>query len=219
MPQATSHKTQVKSKILELLVATRNKKKLKEIRELLAGLDIRITSLADYKDLPRIEEDGATFAQNAIKKAATIALFTNKLVLGEDSGLEVKALGSRPGVFSSRYAGSDATDEKNNRKLLRELQGVPLKKRRARYRCAVALADARRLIGVVTGDCEGVIGLAPKGTYGFGYDPLFVIEKYGKTFAELGPGVKHKMSHRFKALRKTCKLIFAYLKNSTVIHK
>lgn len=195
----------------ELVVATKNKKKLQEIRELLRDLPLRVTSLEDYPDAPRIVEDGRTFEQNAIKKAATIALYTRKLVLGEDSGLEVKALQNRPGVYSARYAGEDATDPKNNRKLLSELKGVPAKKRGARYRCAVALADGRGLIGVVGGACSGRIALQPKGTFGFGYDPLFLIEKFGKTFAQLGPEVKHAMSHRYRALKKARRLILKYL--------
>lgn len=198
---------------LELLVATRNKKKLQEIREILSGLDLKITSLLDYEGSPKIVEDGRTFAQNAIKKAATIALFSGKLVLGEDSGLEVLFLRNRPGVYSARYSGSGATDKKNNLKLLRELKGVPLKKRTARYRCAVALADAKHLIGVVSGSCKGLIGFRSRGTFGFGYDPLFIIKKYGKTFAQLGPQVKHKMSHRYKALKKARQLIESYLKS------
>jgi XTP/dITP diphosphohydrolase len=198
---------------LELLIATRNKKKLGEIREILSGLDLKITSLLDYEGIPRIVEDGRTFVQNAVKKAATIALFSGKLVLGEDSGLEVLLLANRPGVYSARYCGTGATDKKNNLKLLRELKGVPLKKRMARYRCAVALADAKHLIGVVSRSCKGLIGFRPRGTFGFGYDPLFIIEKYGKTFAQLGPQVKHKMSHRYKALKKVRQLIESYLKS------
>lgn len=202
----------------ELLVATKNKKKLEEIREILKDFDLKITSLADYKGLPEIVESGKTFAHNAVIKASTIAQFTKKLVLGEDSGLEVKALGNRPGVYSARYAArnpyENASDKKNNIKLLRELKGVPFKKRDARYQCAVALADKDGLIGVVTGDCRGRIGFKSKGTFGFGYDPFFVIEKYGKTFAQLGPEIKHKMSHRFKALKKARSIMELYLKRS-----
>lgn len=204
---------------MELLVATRNKKKLQEIRELLKGLDIRVTSLADHKGMPEILETGETFEENAVIKACTIAQFTKKLVLGEDSGLEVRALRNKPGVLSARYAACDKTpgtanapDQQNNLKLLRELKGVPVKKRGARYRCAVALADAKGLIGVVSGSCAGVIGLRPKGSFGFGYDPLFIIEKYAKTFAQLGPGIKHKMSHRYKALKKARLLMERYLR-------
>jgi len=199
---------------LELLVATRNKKKLKEIKEILSGLELKVISLADYKGMPRIVEDGRTFEQNAAIKASTIAKFTKKLVLGEDSGLQVKALGNRPGVYSARYSGAGATDKRNNSKLLKELKNVPLKKRRARYQCSVALADPGGIIGVVSGQCDGIIGFRPKGHSGFGYDPLFVIEKYGKTFAELGPEIKHTMSHRYKALKKLRLSMERYLKRS-----
>ncbi len=199
---------------MELLVATRNKKKLKEIREILADLPFHVTSLDDYEGLPVIEEDGDTFEQNAIKKAATIALYTKRLVLGEDSGLEVAALKNGPGVYSARYAGPGATDRKNNAKLLRALLRVPAKKREAWYRCAVALADGKGLVGVVSGSCRGVIGQRCRGTSGFGYDPLFVIPKFGLTFAQLGPDVKHRMSHRFRALQKARRLMESYLKQN-----
>ncbi|MFH0877061.1 MAG: RdgB/HAM1 family non-canonical purine NTP pyrophosphatase [Candidatus Omnitrophota bacterium] len=199
----------------ELLVATKNEKKLREIKELLADLPFRITSLKDCKNLPEIVEDGKTFAQNAIIKAATIAQATGKLVLGEDSGLEVRVLGKRPGVYSARYAAkgphANASDEANNAKLLRELRGVPFKKRVAHYRCSVVLADRKHLIGVVSGSCRGLIGFRSKGTHGFGYDPLFVIEKYAKTFGQLGPEIKHTLSHRYKALLKARRLLKKYL--------
>jgi len=195
----------------ELIVATRNKKKLGEIRELLKGMNLKITSLADYQNLPRIEEDGLTFEQNAIKKATTIALYTKKLTLGEDSGLEVAALGNKPGVYSSRFSGAGATDKKNNLKLLRLLRGVTLKKRKARYRCAVALANGKELIYVGSGSCSGLIGFKSQGTNGFGYDPLFIIPKYQKTFGQLPAAVKDSMSHRAKALKKILPVISRYL--------
>ncbi len=197
---------------MELLVATRNKKKLQEIKEILSDLNLNITSLDDYKGLPEIVEDGETFAQNAAKKARTIAKFTKKLVMGEDSGLEVKILKNRPGVYSARYSGKGATDKKNNLKLLKELKGVPARKRVACYQCCVALADRRGLIGVVCGTCSGVIGFKAKGRFGFGYDPLFLIRGQFKTFAQLGPQVKHKLSHRYKALKKVRRLLEGYLK-------
>ncbi len=196
----------------ELVVATRNKKKLKEIKYLLKGCNVKITSLADYHRLPAIIEDGVTFKQNAIKKAITIATVLKKLCLGEDSGLEVKALGSRPGVYSARYAGKDADDRANNKKLLKELAGVPRSRRQARYVCSAALADARGVIGVVQGTCSGFIALKKKGSSGFGYDPLFLVPKYNKTFAELGERIKHTMSHRSKALQKARRLILNHQK-------
>jgi len=199
----------MKAKI-ELVIATKNKKKLKEIKDLLKGLNLKILSLADFPKAPTIVEDGETFAQNAIKKAATIAMYTGKLTMGEDSGLEVKALKNKPGVYSSRYSGKGATDKKNNSKLLKELRGVPLKKRTARYKCSVALADKNKLITVVEGSCQGLIGFRSKGTAGFGYDPLFIIPKYNKTFAQLGLKIKHTMSHRGKAMKKAREVIRRY---------
>jgi XTP/dITP diphosphohydrolase len=192
---------------MELVIATCNKKKLEEIRYMLKGLNFKITSLADYDNLPKIVEDGLTFEQNAIKKSATIAQYLGKLTIGEDSGLEVDALNNRPGVYSSRYSGKDATDKKNNSKLLRELNKVPLKKRKARYVCSVALSSKHKLLGVFTGTCSGLIALKESGKAGFGYDPLFLIPKYNKTFGDLGEEIKHKMSHRHKAFKKVRRAI------------
>ena len=196
---------------LELVVATKNKKKLIEIKEILKGYHLKITSLADYSYTPRVIENGKTFQDNAIKKAVKIAHFTKKLTLGEDSGLCIDALGGEPGVYSARFAGKDKSDAKNNLKVLKLLQGLPLVKRKAYYVCAVAIADENGFIGVVEGRCSGVIGFEPRGSLGFGYDPLFVITKYNKTFAQLGPRIKHKMSHRFRALEKTRAMIQKYI--------
>lgn len=186
----------------ELVVATTNKKKLSEIRELLCGHKVKLYCLEDFPGVPKVKENGSTFKENAAKKAVRIAKFTKKITLGEDSGLEVAALGGEPGIYSSRFGGWPKNDEKNNRKLLRLLKEVPFSKRGAAYKSAVALADERGLIKVVEGKCSGIIGFEPKGKYGFGYDPLFVIPKYNKTFAELGEKIKHTMSHRACALKK-----------------
>ncbi|MGE5197015.1 MAG: non-canonical purine NTP pyrophosphatase, partial [Deltaproteobacteria bacterium] len=159
----------------ELLVATRNKKKLEEIKEILKDEDLKITSLAEYSAVPRIVENGETFRENAVKKAVKIARHFKKLTLGEDSGLCVDALGGRPGVYSSRFSGKDKSDLKNNLKLLKLLEGKAPSKRKAHYTCAVALADEDGLVGVAEGICYGVIGFEQRGTFGFGYDPLFVI--------------------------------------------
>ena len=196
---------------MELVVATKNKKKLEEIKEILKGLDLKISSLINYNRIPRIIEDGRTFRDNAIKKAVKIARFTKKLTLGEDSGLCVDALGGKPGVYSSRFAGKNKSDAGNNAKVLKLLEGKPLNKRKAHYICAVALADKDGLLSVVEGRCSGFIGFDLKGKYGFGYDPIFVIPKYKKTFAQLGPCIKHKMSHRFRALEKAKKIIQKYI--------
>ena len=199
----------------ELLVATRNKGKVREIADLLAPCGIAVTSLLDCGPMPEIIEDGQTFRANAVKKAVIIAQHTGKLVMGEDSGLEVDALGGRPGIYSARYAGEEADDEKNNMKLLRELEGVPFNKRTARYCSAMALADRNHCVDVVEGFCEGVIAVEPRGTNGFGYDPLFYILSYQKTFGELPLEAKQSMSHRAEALRKFLKLLERYLAERT----
>ena len=198
----------------ELVVATKNKKKLEEIKEILKDLNLRITSLADYPRVPRIIENGKTFRANAIKKAIKIAQFTQKLALGEDSGLCVDVLRGKPGVYSSRFAGKDKSDRKNNLKLLKLLEGIPINKRKAHYCCVVALADKDGLVGFREGKCRGFIGFGLKGHFGFGYDPLFVIPKYQKTFAQLGPAIKHRMSHRFRALQKAKSTLATDLKRS-----
>ena len=195
----------------ELIVATKNKGKVRELQDLLAPFDIQVLSLLDLPQAPEIVEDGNTFRANAAKKAVTIALATGKPVMGEDSGLEVDALGGRPGVHSARYSDPGATDEKNNDKLLVELSGVSLEKRTARYRCAIAFADKDGLVDVVEGACEGLIATGRRGTNGFGYDPLFYIPQYQKTFGELPLSVKQGMSHRAQACRQFLKLLEKYL--------
>lgn len=197
---------------MELLVATKNKKKLKEIKEIIGDLDFEVTSIADYSGLPRIIENGKSFKDNAVKKALKIARATGKLTMGEDSGLCVDALGGAPGIYSSRFSGRDKSDLKNNLKLLKLLKDLPLTKRRARYVCSVALADKSGVIGIREGTCAGLIGFEMKGKAGFGYDPLFIIPKYKKTFAQLGTRIKHKMSHRYRALVKIRPLLAARLK-------
>lgn len=200
-----------RQKQIGLVVASRNQKKIKEIREILKGVRVKITPLGDYPHAPYITENGKTFKQNAIKKAIRVARFTKVLTLGEDSGLEVVALDGKPGVYSSRFSGKDKNDLKNNLKLLRLLGKLPLAKRKARYVCSVALADKNGLIGVVEGYCLGLIGLQLRGSFGFGYDPLFIIPKYKKTFAQLGLRIKNKMSHRLHALNKAKRIIQEYL--------
>jgi XTP/dITP diphosphohydrolase len=199
---------------MEIIVATKNKKKLREIKEIWEGLDLKITSLADYPNSPRIIENGKTFQENAQKKALKIAHFTGKLTLGEDSGLCVDVLGGKPGIYSSRFSGKDKDDAKNNLKLLKLLSGMPFKQRKAHYTCAVALADKNGLIATVEGKCRGYIGFELRGGSGFGYDPLFVIPQYQKTFAELGPAIKHQLSHRYRALEKARKVLQKYIERS-----
>ncbi len=195
----------------QLLVATRNKKKLSEIKEILKGINLELLSLDNYKAAPQVLENGNTFQKNAIKKAVKLARFTGKLSLGEDSGLCVDALDGAPGIYSARFAGISKSDRKNNLKLLGMLKGLPLAKRKAHYACAVALADKNGLLGVAEGKCPGLIALEPKGSAGFGYDPLFYIPRYKKTFSQLGEKIKHKMSHRYHALKKARRIIEKYI--------
>ncbi|MFH0917724.1 MAG: RdgB/HAM1 family non-canonical purine NTP pyrophosphatase [Candidatus Omnitrophota bacterium] len=195
----------------QLVVATKNKKKLSEIKDILKGMPLKFLSLDAYKNVPPVVENGKTFQENAIKKAVKLARFTGQLCLGEDSGLCVDALGGKPGIYSARFSGSDKSDIKNNLKLLKLLKDASVAERKAHYVCAVALADKGGLIGVVRGDCPGIIAFEPQGSAGFGYDPLFYISKYKKTFAQLGEKVKHKMSHRYHALKKAKRIIEKYI--------
>jgi XTP/dITP diphosphohydrolase len=187
---------------MELLIATRNKKKFKEIKQLLGLKGVRVISLLDLPPLPKVNENGKTFKANAQKKAREISLRSGKLTLGEDSGLCVDALKGAPGVYSSRFAGLHKSDADNNKKLLASLKDLPLQKRKAHYTCALALAFKGKILKTFEGKCNGVIGFKKKGSAGFGYDPLFVIPAYNKTFGQLGLKVKHIMSHRSKAIAK-----------------
>jgi len=194
-----------------LVVATRNKKKLLEIKEILKGTNLTLLPLDSYKNSPKVIENGKTFKENAVKKAVKLARFTGGFCLGEDSGLCVDALQGAPGIYSARFSGRDKSDIKNNLKLLRLLKNTPWPKRKAYYVCAVALADKNGLIEVVEGRCNGLIALEPKGNSGFGYDPVFYIPKYKKTFAQLGEKIKHTMSHRYHALKKARRIIQKYI--------
>lgn len=184
-----------------IVLGTRNRKKAEELIDHLAGIPIAIRTLADFPAAPEVVEDGATFLANARKKAAELARALEAWVLGEDSGLVVDALGGRPGVYSARYSGDGATDQTNNRKLLEELAGTAEQARTAHYVCTAALADPDGNIRAeVEGRCHGRIGFQPRGNHGFGYDPLFIVPEYHKTFGELGLLVKRHLSHRARAL-------------------
>lgn len=184
-----------------ILVATQNEKKRAEINEILKDVPgILLRGPDDFPFLPEVEEDGTTFQENAIKKATVLAKACNTWAMADDSGLEIDALNGRPGVYSCRYAGPDATDEKNIEKVLSELRGVPKERRTARFVCNIALAGPQGLFFVVEGRCEGFITEGPKGKYGFGYDPIFYVPNYHQTFAELNPSIKNRISHRANAL-------------------
>ncbi|NLU48878.1 MAG: XTP/dITP diphosphatase [Syntrophomonadaceae bacterium] len=191
----------------KLVVATRNQKKLRELQDLLDNTGLEMLTLNDLPSVPEVEEDGQTFAENAIKKARTVAEATGLLTLADDSGLEVDALGGLPGVHSARFAGEPADDGKNNAKLLAMLQGVPDEQRTARFRCVIAIAVPGGETYLAEGACQGRITHKARGEGGFGYDPLFVVDEYGLTFAELPPEVKNRISHRGQALSQARELI------------
>jgi XTP/dITP diphosphohydrolase len=197
-----------------LVFATRNRGKLVELRELLPGIEVR--SLDDVH-VPEVVEDKDTFVGNATKKAREVSAATGLPALADDSGLEVDALGGAPGVYSARYAGEGHNDAANNAKLLAALAGVPADKRTARFHSVLALADVTGPLGAETitadGTCEGVILDAPRGTGGFGYDPLFFSPELGMTFAEAGVGPKSDLSHRARAMRAIKQRLLDYLRN------
>ncbi|WP_437295792.1 RdgB/HAM1 family non-canonical purine NTP pyrophosphatase [Sorangium sp. So ce426] len=189
---------------LRLLAATSNRGKLAELRSLLSDLPIEVLSLSDVlPGAPPVVEDGATFLDNALLKVRAGALRSAMVTLAEDSGLEVDVLDGRPGVRSARFAREGATDAENNEALLAALADVADDRRRARFRCVMVLLDPRTEAQpiVTEGRCEGWIGRQPRGAGGFGYDPLFVVEGYGRTMAELGEAEKNLVSHRGKAAR------------------
>jgi XTP/dITP diphosphohydrolase len=192
----------------ELIVASRNKGKVAEIKELLAGLPFKVTSLLDYPQVPEIIEDGKTYRANAMKKARETARATGRMAMADDSGIEVKALGNAPGIYSARFAGEGASEEARNDKLFAMLKGVPQAQRQARYRCVIALSDAKgKELGIVEGTCSGYVTTKNRGHNGFGFDPLFLIKRYNKTFGELPSSLKAKISHRARALKKFCLLL------------
>jgi len=186
-----------------LLIATRNQKKKRELQVILSAWNIKLLTLDDIEGMPEVEEDGATFSENALKKAQTIAQLSGCITLADDSGLVVDALGGAPGVFSARFAGVEANDKNNNLKLLNLMQNVPDEDRTARFICVIAVADPEGHVNTVQGVCEGKIGVTPKGQGGFGYDPLFIPSGFSKSFAELSDMEKNQISHRGKALQET----------------
>lgn len=186
---------------MDIVLATRNKKKIEEIKRITAGMAISIFTLEDFLGCPDVEEDGTTFEENAVKKAVTVARYTGKPALADDSGLEVHALNGAPGTLSARYAGEGADDRRNLEKLLYEMGAIVDEKRRARFVCCVALALPDGSVNTFYGYSEGRIGTEPKGFNGFGYDPVFYPEGYDRTFAEMSSEEKDAVSHRGKALR------------------
>ena len=186
---------------MKLILATRNRHKVGEIRAILSAPGLQFLCAADIPGVPEVTEDGATFEANAVKKAEALARATGAWALADDSGLEVDALSGAPGVLSARYAGEKAGDHANNLRLLKELSALEgLHARRARFRCVLALAGPDFATQTVSGACEGVIAHAPRGAGGFGYDPLFIPDGYDTTYAEMNPEIKNRISHRARAL-------------------
>jgi XTP/dITP diphosphohydrolase len=183
-----------------LVLASRNRKKQLEMAELLAPLQITVASVANFPDAPEVEETGSTFAENAALKASAVAAAIGRWTVADDSGLAVDALDGAPGVYSARYAGPDATDQDNNEKLLAQLQDTPDEQRGAQFICHLAVADpAGAICLAVAGRCRGRLLRETRGESGFGYDPLFWIPEYRKTFAQLSLTTKSVLSHRARA--------------------
>jgi XTP/dITP diphosphohydrolase len=196
--------------MIKLLVATTNPGKFAEVQAYLDRLPLEIVSLQTMEACPKVTEDGATFEENALKKARTIAEASGVLTLADDSGLEVDALGGAPGIYSARYAGEPPDDEKNNQKLLAEMSDVPEAQRTARFVCALALCDPAvdtMKTWTVRESCEGRIAFDLSGARGFGYDPLFFYPPLGKTFGEIDRPTKATVSHRGKALKRLAELL------------
>ena len=196
---------------MNIVLATKNKGKVRELENLLADLDIHIIPMSDFPQIGEIEESGETFEENALIKAREVARMTGHMAMADDSGLAVHALDGRPGVYSARFAGPGAGDEANNRKLLEELKGVPIGKRSAAFICFMAVADPSGKSITASGSCEGIIKEIPSGDGGFGYDPLFYVENYGCTMAELAPQIKNRISHRGRAVAELKKGLPAFL--------
>lgn len=194
-----------------VILGTRNKGKVREFQNLLGNEAFTLLSWQDIAQPISVVEDGETFLENAMKKAEATARITGEPSIADDSGLEVDSLQGRPGIHSARYAGPEATDEKNYRKILAELKGVPREHRGARFVCVIALCLPNGKREWVEGECRGIITEAPSGKQGFGYDPIFFYPEMGKTFAELSAEEKNRVSHRAEAIRKLRPVLEKYL--------
>jgi len=195
-----------------VVIATRNQGKIAEFRELLRGLDVNVLSLTDFPGLPEVAETGATFQENALLKARAAAGATGLVAMADDSGLEVDYLKGAPGIYSSRYAGSDHDDAASIRKLLAALEEVPANRRAARFRCVIAITTPDGGEYLSEGVCEGRITREPRGAGGFGYDPVFLVPSLDQTFAELGDLVKNRISHRAQAMANAREILASLVK-------
>lgn len=192
---------------MKILLATQNLGKVKELQELLQGEEIEVMSLRDIANWEEVEETGETFAENAALKARVAAKRSGLISLADDSGLEVDALKGAPGVYSARYAGEPKDDERNNEKLIKELEGVPEEERSGRFRCALVIATPEGEEFLTEGTVEGRIQKERRGTEGFGYDPLFYLPDFKRTMAELNVSQKNKLSHRAQAFQKAIPIL------------
>jgi XTP/dITP diphosphohydrolase len=195
----------------DVVLATRNRHKGAELAELLADLPFRIRTMDEFPDVPDVVEDGETCEANAVKKARAVSDATGLLAVADDTGLEVDALGGRPGVYAARYAGMQATYEDNWKKLLREMTGVPRDRRTAHFVTVAAVASPSDVVAVTTGRLDGLIAEEPAGERGFGYDPVFYVPELGKTLAELSGEEKNRISHRAKAFAQVREVLLSRL--------
>ncbi|MCH2124146.1 MAG: XTP/dITP diphosphatase [Pirellulaceae bacterium] len=185
-----------------LVLASRNSKKTKELATLFAPAGIHLLNVHNFPTAPHVEETGATFAENAAQKASQVASSLTQWTLADDSGLAVAGLNGAPGVHSARYAGEPSSDRRNNEKLLQQISSLPTEQRTAQFVCHLVIADPTGKIYLrAEAACRGRILSAPQGTIGFGYDPLFLVPEYSQTFAELSLAVKNCLSHRARAFR------------------
>jgi len=190
--------------MLEIFLATKNNGKIEEIKEYLKKSKFKVISLNDFPNFPTTKEDGKNYKENALKKAIEGFNYTKKVCLADDSGLEIDFLKGKPGLYSSRWG---KTDEEKIDKVLRLMKGVPRDKRCAKFVCVLVLVLPNGKQYIIKEECKGEISFVPKGKYGFGYNPIFFVPEYNKTFAEMGSEVKNQISHRGKALRKMTKIL------------
>lgn len=195
-----------------VVIATNNSGKIAEFEQFFSARNTNVRSLKDFAELPEIVEDGATFEDNAVKKAWTLGRYLNQIVIADDSGLQVDALAGSPGIYSARYAGPEKDDQANNQKLLTELKGA--QNRGAQFICVIAVYFPNGTVKTVRGSVEGEIAEELSGTEGFGYDPLFYYQPYKKTFAHLTKDEKNRISHRAKALEKMIEAWDTWLKEA-----
>lgn len=200
---------------MKLVLATRNKNKIKEIEHALAGLDLELLTLDQFPQAPEVEEDGTTLEENALKKARAIFNATHILTMADDTGLEVDFLNGQPGIYSSRFAGEGASYDDNCNKLLALMKAVPKEQRRARFRCIVAFVGPG-IERLLEGSCEGFITSEKRGSHGFGYDPIFYVPQYDQTFAEMPLELKNKISHRGVALQQAKKVLHQLMNEGSI---